>query len=563
MAIWLFAYIDPSVVALILQFLTSFVVGAYYFFNRGWGKVRELIRKDWTASYGSWVIAFSFANLALLRVWTELFGFSEQDAFEMKSLPPSSHYAACLLSLVVIAVFIWLVIRQTSRSSSAGWVSSVLFLFACAIPLNAVRDVLGSQRFPLLRFSVVRMLGPTRVALIGFVFVLLAGAIAIFFARPLCRFVFLFLLVSSLFTLSNVAKALWRLTHTPQQLDTGLESRSLQKRSENYQDRIVWIVFDELDERLTFEDRPAGLELPELDRFRKSSVYASAVEEAGGDTIPAVPAMITGRPITGYRELGPSRLGLRFEGSKDYVDLGTTDDVFYRASNLGSNVGIVGWGIPYCRIFASELQRCWWCESVRPDNSIRGALLPATVDGLRSLFETQQFSIFGQSICLRQQIVNYLSLTRQAEGLAADSNINFAFLHMHGAHPPHVFDRKRRDFTLANRPLEGYTDSLALCDNTLGRLKLAMQKAGLWESSIVLVTSDHHSRSSRTFDGKLDHRIVFMVKLAGQHDGLTFAQSISAIVSADLVTTLLHGGLHEPGEVANWMSKRATGVSLN
>src|SRR5262245_15945466 len=35
--------------------------------------------------------------------------------------------------------------------------------------------------------------------------------------------------------------------------------------------RVVWIVFEELDQRIAFEARPTGLELPELDRLRRES----------------------------------------------------------------------------------------------------------------------------------------------------------------------------------------------------------------------------------------------------------------------------------------------------
>src|SRR5262245_23726529 len=40
--------------------------------------------------------------------------------------------------------------------------------------------------------------------------------------------------------------------------------------------RVVWLVFEELDQRITFEARPTGLELPELDRLRRESLYAHA-----------------------------------------------------------------------------------------------------------------------------------------------------------------------------------------------------------------------------------------------------------------------------------------------
>ena len=40
--------------------------------------------------------------------------------------------------------------------------------------------------------------------------------------------------------------------------------------------RVVWLVLEELDHRIVFEARPTGLELPELDRLRRESLYADA-----------------------------------------------------------------------------------------------------------------------------------------------------------------------------------------------------------------------------------------------------------------------------------------------
>ena len=39
--------------------------------------------------------------------------------------------------------------------------------------------------------------------------------------------------------------------------------------------RVVWVIFDEMDQRLMFDDRAASLQLPEIDHLRGVSVYAS------------------------------------------------------------------------------------------------------------------------------------------------------------------------------------------------------------------------------------------------------------------------------------------------
>src|SRR5262249_24445733 len=60
--------------------------------------------------------------------------------------------------------------------------------------------------------------------------------------------------------------------------------------------RVVWLVFEELDQRITFEARPAGLELPELDRLRRESLYADTARPPAAPGELTIPALITRRP---------------------------------------------------------------------------------------------------------------------------------------------------------------------------------------------------------------------------------------------------------------------------
>src|SRR5262249_49748159 len=61
--------------------------------------------------------------------------------------------------------------------------------------------------------------------------------------------------------------------------------------------RVLWIIFDELDQRLAFDERPASIALPELDRFRRQSVAASRAYSPSTKTFTSLPALITGRLV--------------------------------------------------------------------------------------------------------------------------------------------------------------------------------------------------------------------------------------------------------------------------
>ncbi len=549
-------YIDPSVGALLGQLLVSTGVALYLVLRRGYSKLHQFLTSDPSRGISGALIALSFANLTLLRVWTDLFGFSESDAFEMKASPPWTHFAGALVDLLVIALLIWPIVRQISRPDVIGTVCSAALLALSAVPLNAMRDVVGARYFPMLRFGLVRAYGPLAVKVLCVLALVFAVAVIMRLGRQTCRVFCFLLLLTSPFALITTGQALWNFFSPPAAFAVSDAARAHRGHGRTSGSRVVWLLFDEMDQRITFEDRPRVLEMPEFDRLRSTAIYANAVHEAGENTDTAVTSLLTGRTVLRTRELGPARLGLSFEGSPVESEFAETVHLFGRAGALGFSSAVAGWGMPYCRLFGRDLDHCWWCESVRPDNSIRAGLTGATIDGLRSLLETKNFSPFGQSICLRQHIEDVANLTREAIKLAINDDIDLAFLHLHGAHPPHVYDRQKRDFSLVNSPITGYPDSLALCDLTLGRLRLAMEQRGLWDRTAVLVASDHRSRSSQVFDGKTDHRSIFILKMPGQDRGVVFGRPMNAAVTGDLILEILRGTVKSAEDANAWLVER-------
>lgn len=118
--------------------------------------------------------------------------------------------------------------------------------------------------------------------------------------------------------------------------------------------RVVWIVFEELDQRIVFEARPTGLELPELDRLKRESVYAHAARPPAGTTDVAIPALITGRPVVAVEPMTPSDLQLTFADGKT-ASWSAEPNVFSRARVLGYDTALVGWSLPYSRILGGSL----------------------------------------------------------------------------------------------------------------------------------------------------------------------------------------------------------------
>ena len=87
---------------------------------------------------------------------------------------------------------------------------------------------------------------------------------------------------------------------------------------------------------------------------------------------------------------------------------------------------------------------------------------------------------------------------------------------------------------------------MQLADRTLGQLRAEMVKAGVWDKTSVIVSSDHWWRASRQYDGKIDKRVPFIVKLASTHRNCVYGTRFNTVLTADLILAILHGDVVTP-----------------
>ena len=158
-------------------------------------------------------------------------------------------------------------------------------------------------------------------------------------------------------------------------------------------------------------------------------------------------------------------------------------------------------------------------------------------------------------MCAGQQTDTYRAILREAETLADDPSFGFTLVHLPIPHAPHAYDRKTGEFTLGNSPIAGYVDSLALLDRTIGEIRRSMEKAGTWDSTTVLFTSDHPYREAMQLDGKSDPRIPYILKLASQKEGVEYTQQFNTVLTADLLIAVLRGEIADAPSAAAWLDR--------
>jgi hypothetical protein len=126
------------------------------------------------------------------------------------------------------------------------------------------------------------------------------------------------------------------------------------------QPRVVWIIFDELDYRMVFAQRPAGLQFPEFDRLEQQSLSAANAYAPNDATIMSMPALILGERISDVSDADVCDLSITLADTGATTSWASQPSVFSRARDLGVNTALVGWYIPYDRMLPGALNFCAW-----------------------------------------------------------------------------------------------------------------------------------------------------------------------------------------------------------
>ena len=516
-------------------------------------------------------ISLSLANLCFVKVWGRaLSGMGNY----FNEFPVA--YAGILLDVLVLAglFFVAATIVRRSRKQSLLKLARGGFLLATMTIVNGAVSLIVT--FSPINFQ--SLLGRTAVyvATVGFAVCLIL--ICLSFQKQILYIGPRIVLMLLPFVIVNFAQTLWRLTE--RSAVAHAEDKPLSDLPERHKTatRVVWLIFDEMDQRVSFDGRPHGLELPELDRLRSQSVYAANAYPPSPLTYMSMPALIDGRLVAQVIPMQSDQLMVKFDGEERTVSWNNQPNVFSRARELGFSTAIAGWCHPYCEVLKSNLSRC---EEVKGNSNDEVTLTATMVLQFQRLVATvplvpqlaipaiQRVGFINQFVTSGER-QKYIARYRRVFGAslraATDAKLDLVFVHYPIPHPPGIYDRVKNDFSLQSGT--GYIDNLKLVDRTIGELRQELEVSGLWESTTLIVSADHWWRTEMWRAGpfwtpqdeaiaaeKMDHRVPFIVKLAGQHDHLTYANSFNTVVTQELVLALMKGDVVDSNGVANWLDK--------
>jgi hypothetical protein len=527
------------------------------------------------------LVALSLANLCFIRVWPDVLNGLWAETYFLKTRPYLTDAATIVLCVLLLAAVFWLGVFAARRFTrvlplaAARWI----FLGTLLVPLNGIRLQLASAHTPFFAYlttPAARLPFLSAMAIAG-VFLLWRAQRAVVAAANVV------LLILSPFVLYTFGQALWP---PIRQVDANVLDETPAPRlahNDPSAGRVVILLFDELDEDAIFSARPESVSLPEVDRLAGQSVHVTNVIPAADSTLKAMPTLMTGKQVTAAQPASANELLITYAGAGEAVPWSREPNIFSLARERGINTALLGWYHPYCRMFGHLLNYCSWEPiETRYGTDPNGGWEPE-LGWLEVLIDTIPFA---SRLDLRHRlekafhfpgatkydipalfIPRYLRMLPQAQILVTDPSLGLILIHWPVPHPPAIYDREADDFRHSGAG--SYLDNLRLVNRTLAVLRDSMEKAGLWDETTILITSDHPYREvwkpdwtaeekqdMAALDGKLGHHVPFLLKLPHQSGALTFDRPMNNLVIPELITGLLNSHeLARPESVIEWLSE--------
>lgn len=485
------------------------------------------------------LVAVAVANLCFLRSSFDL--LFDGDRYFNKLPVERAELLALMVNIGCLTFILWTGIRLWRRCPRSSWIAlglELAFLVLFILPVDFFRrDILDITDAAMVAFL-------KRLPMAGCLGIF--GLLVLWKHRLVARTAAVIAAITwpaALFTLAKTLLLCLNVVHVKQCTVSQSPAPLLAARAGT--PRVLWIIFDETDYRLAFEQRPPPVKLPEFDRLQGESLSAEAAYAPGDSTLYSMPALIAGRRVGGVA-YDDCDLALTMADTDGRAEWTALPSVFSEARQMGVNSALVGWYHPYSHVLGSALSYCSWYPMplFEPARS-------TTFAG--SLF--QQIASLGGPFRIRQIFINICQESlKEGASLAANPAYGLILLHLPPPHGPGVYLPEKNQFTrLGLNTVTGYFNNLVLADKELGALREALETSGQNNKTWIILSADHSWRTSKQYDGKRDYRVPFLVRPPGAGDSRAYTRPFNTVLTHDLILAILGGRLTNSASVGAWL----------
>jgi len=309
--------------------------------------------------------------------------------------------------------------------------------------------------------------------------------------------------------------------------------------------RVVWVIFDETDFGSVFSpDRPAHLELPNLQRLAKTAVFATDANSPASETLYSIPALLMGAPLGGSG-IEIDRTGSLHLNRPDGTALlfGGAGSIFGTLSASGRTASVLGFYHPYCRFF--KLARCdsfAWPEI----GGVYAPLMANSPDLISAAFRHIDY----------WETITRDSLQLLPEYLSRDDALTF--VHLNFPHLPAIYADKAMHVAATPDLRIEYDHNLLLTDRVVGQIVRQLETENARREVLLVLSTDHWlRRSSLGLGGPESSRPVpFIVWRVAESKGIVVSKPLSTVHTSSMILDYLDGKLTSQADIARWWSEQ-------
>lgn len=506
----------------------------------------------------NYVKSLSLSALCFLRTWAILDSWLYW--FYSESLPTTRHYLGYALCIFIFSFFFLIAFEiSEKRQKWARFIGFSIIAFGCFIALNGIRELIPQISI----FSLTKWLP------IGVIFFLMLFSLGLFlyviitFSKRAVKVMNGTLFILFPFAVYTLGVASYKVIQS-----NSLTVRPLASpQSREVERRVLWLIFDEADQRLIFE---SNHRLPHIEKFKNSSFFAKNAFSPSRNTERSIPALLTGKLVAEARPLSVNHFQIKFANEKNFLDFGSIPNIFQRLKQWSLNSGLVGWHIPYCRLLQANLTQCHnfgLYDSLKAPSLLGQVILlikqlPLPHLKFVRIFLSQIFDIkWLAPAAFQSQVDRHKNILDSTKNLLSDNSLSLVFSHFSVPHPPYIFDENKK--VIDAKGNHSYIGNLNLMDEAIGELISYLKSIHQYENFDILISSDHWLRDrNKASDFFLngvekDLRVPFLIHLAGQERGLEFVQSFNTILTGDLLIEIFKKNIKRPEDIATWISKNS------
>lgn len=265
--------------------------------------------------------------------------------------------------------------------------------------------------------------------------------------------------------------------------------------------RVVWLIFDEWDLRMSFLKRPESVSLPAFDSLIDQSIFVPNSFPPANRTAVSTTSLILQKLVRVASP--PMELERRFyfQGEEKEIDLLESENIFKKVRARGIKTAVSGAWMQYCSQFENALDECY-----------RFSYHAFDYDENPFLVIGQVFShLFVRDAETELQIARLRNTNRFGKNLLNNPIYGLVYIHFPVPHPPWIYDRNLGIITNSKKQEpSGYLDNLALADKTLAE---NLEIIDNLPNTALIVSADHSWRMSTNYDGEHDLRVPFLLRL--------------------------------------------------